>query len=180
MRLGQTCLHGTSPSNLAVPCSPWPRWCKQLPVTFSVVVFISPNHRGASAICYCGDNTPWSRAALWVLCAFASFPLCTLSTVANWAEFQFTAKNPPKTQKFTDGTIIACATLRVICNLCWGLNEATQNAESLCQVESLDGNFPAAFSGAFLLSVGFREFTPTPQPSGTSGNAICFLAIRCH
>lgn len=34
-----------------------------------------------------------------------------------------------------------------------GLNEATQNAESLCQVESLDGNFPAAFSSAFHYSV---------------------------
>lgn len=51
--------------------------------------------------------------------------------------------------KFKD----TCVILRPICNLCPGLNEATQNAESLCQVESLDGNFPAAFSGNFHYSV---------------------------
>ncbi len=68
----------------------------------------------------------------------------------------------PDVQLFTesikdikDTAYVSCVILWAICNLCLGLNEATQNAESFCQVESLDGNFPAAFSGGFHYSVFF-------------------------
>lgn len=83
------------------------------------------------------------------LCAFcfvffASFPLCTLSTVTERSQFY--------RQKI--GTISQTALLSLVSQkasvviIAGRLNEAAQkkNAESLCQVESPDGNFPASVS----------------------------------
>lgn len=132
------------------------RWCKQLPVTVSVVVFINPTitlHLSSVRVA-----TVHSGAAQHLSCVFTG--ACQFSTIyfvhylKLWLGLcRILMCSCSLIRVIKDTARISCVTLRAICNLWLGLNEATQNAESFCQVESLVGNFPAAFSGDFHYSV---------------------------
>lgn len=126
-----------------------------------VVVFINPAIAVPSAICQCAYNTLWDcttrrRRVFIGACQFST------TFFARYVKVQLhrRAAVHPEHQKVSQ--IVGPLFCFFYLFLCLSSKQVTQNAESFCQVESLDGNFPAAVSGHFhyavLLCVGLYVF----------------------